>query len=121
MNKPTVAFLGDSPLVAGNIIRRLGWRKTRDRKCDVLWVLDAAEAKKVADYRYRVLVFDDFLPDTPEREAGRLILKFIADLILNGEVKKFHRRANLLDQLVVDELVDEILEKLEAEHAVAVS
>lgn len=111
MNR-TVIFLGDYPVVEGQIRRALGWRKARRKRCDVLWVLDPEKAKEVPNYRYRVLVFDDFLPRTPVREAGAWILRFTADLILNDEVQRFKRRAGVLDQAIVDEIIDEILEKI---------
>ena len=111
MNR-TVIFLGDYPVVEGQIRRALGWRKAKKKRCDVLWVLDPEKAKEIPNYRYRVLVFDDFLPQTPAREAGALILRFTADLILNDGIRRFKRRVGILDQTLVDEIIDEILEKI---------
>ena len=114
----TIAFLGDNVVTAGMIRRTLRWKKAHKKRCDVLWVLDPALAKEIADYRYRVLVFDDYLPRTPEREAGAFILKFTADLILGEKPERFKRRTGILDQMIVDEIIDEILEKLGGEKDV---
>ena len=100
--KRTVAVLGPVP----HAIHRLGWTLATTNVCDVLWVTDPMQAKKIADFRYRLLVFREPRSLSPEQEAGALILRFVADLILYFDS---YRRFDRHDQLV-DEIIDEILE-----------
>jgi len=90
-------------------------------KHDVVWVLDPIRASEISRMPFRVLVWDmrvNLVPKNEEermrREAGAMILKHCANLIIDeqGEATVFHRDSYGLDLLVNEEICDDILSML---------
>ena len=82
---------------------------------DVLWVIDPVQASRIADGRFRFLVYDKTVKaESHAQMAGALILKMCADAVYSPFVTSDplsrvpHDCYNELDRQIRDELFEEI-------------